>query len=773
MSFNNIIHKANITTNTSQKILIIYITNDFYEKNKDIVILLKRLLDDKYYSRIYVFNSTEFVYFNIYDNSLDNLKRMIAEIKKNNCSFQNNIELIQNFSTYSSTTLLLFFYDDISDEKIIDMNELCNKINVFFYDKNSDSSFIRENCQNINYYTTYGKDLDWKFLYYYNFELEILDKPCNLNKILYLDNYIPLIRDKFVLIDEDKVVDSDVLIDALDKSYDNLLLLNPDDNLYLINNSNNIYTILKEYKKYNNHIKDKLLLYLINYRAKIIINNLIRCKKLKINTSVDEHINIITKYSEKFNVKFTKNQNYKKYFNKISNNQPDLNSIFNFNIDYLNSFFENFDEIVDYYDIDEDDENKMFLKSLELYQSPLTMSNWYDELKNKNSMCMVFGFNTDDNLILGYQQNHINIKDVNINFIPFKDYIESVYINCSNNSQVDFGDINNINILGGHDEIHNSIIPLYISKEHWSVAKKQLNLALSFSIAHNPLFFDKSYINFPFYLLTFLTNKMFNPNSTISDKWTQVYFSFWRTCCQISLENNYHKGVVTYITNFMNDNTCFINTDIYKLTYILGQLNASNNPIKNLPFYKKFFIKVLLRYYFDYITKFYGQKYIQFLHQNYKNNPTEIHSEVISLSVKICKKNSLPIYIILSFMKSMYIFNNISKLYNGFKGFIKEFDDNFSIVNDSIIDIPNFKSYITENKNNDYDFAYNVYNIIDYLTSDEKEAAELGNYFYQHLIEIIKLGNKNYIQKYKEIKYNSPDDIIYDFSKYVDNYVDQ
>jgi hypothetical protein len=244
---------------------------------------------------------------------------------------------------------------------------------------------------------------------------------------------------------------------------------------------------------------------------------------------------------------------------------------------------ENFDDIseikkfIDKYEDITERSNKFDL-SIEFFNSSITLSNWFDELSSGSSMGILIDLEVDDYMKLGISRSRVIVKEITQTVMSVKDYIHTVIDSMKKNKD---SNLNSKKIVSG-DIVgtSNSVIPLYINKEHWIIAKKQLPLVLGIILAHNPLGFMEAHTGFMFYLLADMTNKIWLYNSIISINNIKLYFALWRTCCQIAFEKGFHKGINSIISKYNSDEQFRKKKRLFDIDSLLGQLLSTDTGLK-------------------------------------------------------------------------------------------------------------------------------------------------------------------------------------------------
>jgi hypothetical protein len=461
-----------------------------------------------------------------------------------------------------------------------------------------------------------------------------------------------------------------------DAYYNNVFTNNPADN--------RIYDKLTYYLKsiVEPNDEDKIIIkYSIQFLEKIKISML---KIKKIIISDDDIIEAINKYNESSigteNTKYIKN----KLDKRILTNTELIDIL---KKKEINAKLIDFIEEVD--DIDYDPKHP-FHRSCEFFNSFMTLSNWFDEIQNNTCMCLVANISANEFSKLAIPGSRVDIQSISLNFMPARDYFESLFLHFKNNNNYldGFGNINDRQIIsdniGGYG---NSVIPLYINSHHWKIAKQYLKPLLGITLAHNPLAYTETYMNFMFYLLADMTRKTFLKSHRNSQKWIQVYFAVWRTCAEIAYEKGYSSGISKLIKNYIGDH----NTRIYSRTFendvLLGQILATGCGIDEHD------IKLLCEYiYEDTLIRELRKTNVKSIF-NFNSLMEVFCEEDCEYSLKtmvneITKKVSYAEEILISFYKMYKIMKDllISKFNNSFRKMLFMLDSNYGCLSDELSD---------------------------------------------------------------------------------------
>jgi len=413
--------------------------------------------------------------------------------------------------------------------------------------------------------------------------------------------------------------------------------------------------------KKNNNIKNKSIL--LYKKVKLIINELI-IGKIDNLLKTNNEDQIIFEYTKK--VMETSN-NYLVINQRIFHNIKSKILLSSKNND-----IENF--------IKFNNNNNKFNDSCEFFNSEMTLSNWFDEIKNNGGLGLLINITTNNIGKIGYYYNNISINNITTTFFPIIDYISVTYDFFDKNQIYDFGNLNNINIIT--DAIignSNSLIPIYINKYHWNITKNYIDILLGIIISHNPFNYAFNYKSLFFTILNNMTYMLFTDitKKNVNEKFIKIYFAYLRTCTEICFELKYNYGIKKLINlylqnplNRISKNNC-IYDNICAQSLATGYI-LNDNDIKSLILY---FIEEIIRISVKDKTKSYFENY---------NNSIEKETELNIILDDIFNIISYDINVLVSYYKMNKLMDNIIQQYKSFSRFIRMLDINYGLI-DNIV----------------------------------------------------------------------------------------
>lgn len=282
-------------------------------------------------------------------------------------------------------------------------------------------------------------------------------------------------------------------------------------------------------------------------------------------------------------------------------------------------------------------------ESKRLFNSPVSLTDWYEELCENNCMGLMIKTNTNHVSKMGYIDG--NVVNVTMSCIPINQFIDKISQVINKNV-----DINHKMIIEGRGIGEcNSIIPLYIHSSHWYISKKYIPQVFALcNGGHSSNIVDK-HINMVFITLIEMIRKSYFDNDMFSHQWIYFLISVYRTCNQIAFEKKYHKGLKYILKNKKANNT----------KNILGQIIAIKPNMSNIN-------QLLCEITIDYIKK---------------NNIT-YHDNYNSAIKHINDNNKYIFEIIYSFINMYKLFKELIGKKNGLLNFINEIDNNYGVINE-------------------------------------------------------------------------------------------
>ncbi|AYV79563.1 MAG: hypothetical protein Faunusvirus22_14, partial [Faunusvirus sp.] len=173
-------------------------------------------------------------------------------------------------------------------------------------------------------------------------------------------------------------------------------------------------------------------------------------------------------------------------------------------------------------------------QSKELYFSSITQTDWTDETVYMGVMGLLIRVQTPSNSVMGFNPDSIKIMDTTNTIITLEHLLYGfghyytqygIYDNGYNDKTVISGD----GIGNG-----NAILPLYINKQHWQVAKIFMNPIMGLNIAQNPALYTKTSISLYFNVLLELLAQVYCDKECVSDKSVQIVMAVYRAAYELS-----------------------------------------------------------------------------------------------------------------------------------------------------------------------------------------------------------------------------------------------
>ncbi len=235
---------------------------------------------------------------------------------------------------------------------------------------------------------------------------------------------------------------------------------------------------LNYYRSFLSHDEKNRLLELIS-SANMLFNitqNNFMCDELSNTNNADNLFSKSIKTIPNF-ISLKQSKTFMSNKIKISRNNKQINSI---------------DELIK--------SDPLFNKSLDQYMSQISLSNWYEEYENNSCLGLLVNVQTDFSDRMGWTTDTINVKITNTLIARDQIYDGHDYF-WSQNNCLDTGKMQTNLISGSGIGSGNSLIPLYINKFHWEVAKKYVEEQISISITQNPYLFKPIMLGIYFHIL--------------------------------------------------------------------------------------------------------------------------------------------------------------------------------------------------------------------------------------------------------------------------------
>ena len=333
--------------------------------------------------------------------------------------------------------------------------------------------------------------------------------------------------------------------------------------------------------------------------------------------------------------------------------------------------------LIDNYIINIDENNEYFKQSIEQFNCFFSISDWFEELKNKNPIGIVANINTSYLGKLGVNYN-VKYGDISNAFMSVDDYITIVLQYFDNNKCN--GNINKSNMIEYNMVKYNTIIPLYLNDIHWKCTKKYIEVLLGIMFNHNPLGYVDTHYDMLFSLLVNYTYKLAYVDIYDNDKSIQTYISYLRTCIQVSIEKKYTRGIYKIINKYKTNMLVMNNMNEY--VNILGQMicvRINNDDYTSVMFNM---VTELFRYALQIYTK-------QIITTLFVNNNGEQYVftqlDIILESIETVLTNHIKVlysYTLISkALEKIYILNG------SYNKFIKQLDSQYSIIDKQYVQI--------------------------------------------------------------------------------------
>jgi hypothetical protein len=207
-------------------------------------------------------------------------------------------------------------------------------------------------------------------------------------------------------------------------------------------------------------------------------------------------------------------------------------------------------------DIEEIFQDTIIDDDSDMYITALTMSDWTDELRRYDCVGLALSLykypyekgrytlllNSDPMCVgsMGELFHTIRSKTIEING-P---------INVDNNVIISNNELN---------MVCNCVVPLYIHKIHWDIAKKYLNTVCNLIMYNSLVINDSSAWKIMYTIFMHVGCRVIN-NKNIN-RTTKYMFSIWLTNHILSREYKYNKGLCTFLSKLVNDSKFQNNVD--------------------------------------------------------------------------------------------------------------------------------------------------------------------------------------------------------------------
>ena len=320
----------------------------------------------------------------------------------------------------------------------------------------------------------------------------------------------------------------------------------------------------------------------------------------------------------------------------------------------------------------------------------------------------------------GVFRNNVTIQNITNTYLSVIDFINTTTNYFDKNINTVFGDLNKKNIIEGVviGEA-NAVIPLYINKYHWIIAKKYLEPILGIIISHNPFNFTDGYKSLFYSIFSDMTRRLFSSNKeNLSHNFIKTYMAYFRTCAEICFENKYNHGIKKLVSMYLSDPLKRISKDNYVYDKICSQMLCTGYILDDAN------MKILILYIIEELIRInicdYDELYIDYV---LKLDKKEIDNEITNMINVINKKISVGLESLVSFYKMNKIIDEIIKTNVTYGQFIRQIDENYGLISNDMSNkifkmIENNTNYEITNLEELYTsigIKYNKYNIMAYI----------------------------------------------------------
>lgn len=349
-----------------------------------------------------------------------------------------------------------------------------------------------------------------------------------------------------------------------------------------------------------------------------------------------------------------------------------------------------------------------FITSCDFFVSPLTLTNWFDELKNCNAIGLFINVNVEDINKYGTNTTKYEIVSITDTLVPINEYLESTISYFNKHNEKMFGDLTltDTDQLDNYDTIispslgtGNTVIPLYINKYHWDIASKYLPISLGITLAHNPAGYTDKHIKFMFVLLMKMTNELLCSNKNINCRTIQCYMAIFRTCIEIAKERKYIFGIKTLVKEFLSNKTKRMKLRTYEYDSFMGQLlctgcKLSKNDLWSIIDYS---YENMVR---THVSKTYSLGLIKNLFQQSVDDIT-LSGEIEMLLQEVTMSIKRGIDFLISFYNMYNIIQKLVEKIGSYNQFVKTFDKHYGYFPDDLTEW--IRNEINRNKTNSCD----------------------------------------------------------------------
>lgn len=662
-------------------------------------------------------NVTEIIIFTNINYNL--VKEEIELINKLSNQINVFVSVIGNEVFADASNICLISIDSETEKQIDKIYENVIKEGIFLQFPN--------NLQNlkIKLEKTYliGKNINEFDLNLNNYNTFLIssgdDQNISINEEIYIMNELEKSKNINVSNLTQNILSNEILFAENNNNIDILngieFMLNLLTNEMIVNLSSQVNKYIKEFilncinLKKSNYIKNKAIILYSEYKK--IQNKILEKQVSDINIEENNNnLKIIAEYGKKSKIIYSKQKFKNMMDNRIISNVTKIKD---------NCTEKSSEDIVNFIKINDNLSNNIFNSSCEFFSSPITLSNWFDEIKNGNGMGLLLKISTNDLAKIGILDN-ILIDEINTTFFPIIDFVISALDYFEKNKNMAFGDLNKKNIISGMAiGDANAILPIYINKYHWKIVKPYIEQTLGIIISYNPYGYSPSHKNFFFLVFNEMTIELFTKEAQ-NEKFIKCFISVMRTCAEICFENKFNYGIKKLISDYVKYPLCRISKSKYPYDNLFSQ-SLVTGYILNNDIMKKLLIYILeelLRLFVK--SKKYSESYIDYI---INLHDEEFDKEVDIIITSITNKIQYDLKNMISYYHCNNIFLELFKLYGSYSKFIKSLEENFGMISNDkckkILEITE-KIFIDDNIEIKklYELLsveYNKYNIIYYI----------------------------------------------------------
>ncbi len=491
-------------------------------------------------------------------------------------------------------------------------------------------------------------------------------------------NYIPIsIKIDSVMIND---IEYPLILQENPLTIDNVLemieciLYNKNLNETIIILKNILFNVLTP----NAETKNKTLA--LYHKYKNVYTSILSNTMNNLNDNTNENIQIMLEYGKKTTLSHNKNFSI-----------PKIDTI---NIDKFTK-------------IHDTNVTKQFNNSLELFESTITLSNWFDEVKNNCALGILFNFESSGLTKKGVHGFGV-ISNITTSFMSMTDFIGNANDYFANN-RGGFGDLNNIDIVKDNFiGAANAILPIYIHKQHWTIAKLYIKPVLGIIQSHSPFSYMKAHENIYYSVFVIMTEMLFDQKKEfLNNKFVQVYFSFFRTCSEICFENGYHFGIKNVMNTYMSNPLNRISKSYLDYDKLFAQTLTTGYNIADIQTFLQYLLEERIRLCIK--TQKYSIDYLNTLIEMINDNE-KLNNEFDVVINHICNSINFDMGIFAAFYKINIIFKGMINLGTTYGQFIKQLDKNYGVLDDVLTDYV-IKSVISTKDNITFEEFYNTINV--------------------------------------------------------------